>query len=64
VRIAKCALRSAVRANGLGTQELPEAVAHRAIRTAQFYLFTYLFEYPFRVFVTVNDPSARAEILM
>ena len=30
----------------------------------QRYRFPYAFENPFLVFVTVNDPSARAEILM
>ena len=33
LRSARCALRSALLQNGLGTQEHPEAVAHRAPRT-------------------------------
>ena len=55
--------------DGLGTLLPPEAVALSAWRRAQCairirYLFTYVLLNPFRVFVTVNDPSARAEILM
>lgn len=52
--------------NDLGKQWLPEVVAFADLRTSgpPHHRFTYVLLKPFRVFVTVNVPSERAEILM
>src|SRR5688572_20540010 len=42
----------------------PDHSRTHALTHSRTHRFTYLFANPFRVFVTVNDPSARAEILM
>ena len=44
--------------------ERTRAPAHPRTRAPAHYRFTYVLLNPFRVFVTVNVPSARAEILM
>jgi len=59
-------MRGAGCTNDLGTQKPPEVVSRPRIphQRIPHHRFTYVFVNPFRVFVTVNVPSARAEILM